>query len=117
MKLIRNFHYVEEAEQIAEQLRQQGIVTHISSKGLHGYFKVAIKVGLWAVLDEQYEDALKFIADPAHTITSGLTPDQIEMLQQEASGSTFEMKNNAILYGVILIIALIVLLMTLGEIG
>ena len=117
MKLIRNYHDISDAQQVAEQLRQQGIVTHISSKGLHGYFRVAIKVGLWAVLDDQYEDAVKYIADPTHQISSGLSQAQIETLQHEVRDSSFAMMNNAIVYGVVLIIAMLLLLKALGALG
>ena len=71
MKLLNKYLTLTDAEDMAERLENQGIVTHISSKRSHSlasHRTGAINVGLWVILENQYQDALKNAIDAANNV-------------------------------------------------
>jgi hypothetical protein len=42
-------------------------------------------VGLWAVLDRQFEDACAYLSDENHEITSGLSEEECSLLETNAN--------------------------------
>lgn len=90
MKLLDQFYRLDNANDLSWSLRQQGILTYVSSKKSHqlGSIKTgAFKVGLWVVLDKQFEDAQKFTKDPNHVISFKLSEDEMINLEEEAKTS------------------------------
>lgn len=80
MKLITKFSSREDAEQASQLLEKNGVAAFISSKRSHqigGFFTGAFHVGLWAILDEQYQDARQLLLDPNHRVEGMLTQSEI----------------------------------------
>ena len=101
-----------QAEDAAEKLRDLGILTHISSKDAYRTSRAstgAFKVGLWAVLDFQYKDAFSVLANSKHTVTSGLSEEELIKIETEAKDSSVNFLNG------ILVKAGIVLSIVIGE--
>lgn len=102
MKLIEKYHGLTEAEDAALKLREHGILTHISSKNsyvMSGYVTGAFTVGLWAVLDEQFEDAKALLENPKHTVTTGKTDDEIAEIENASNQSVHQFFNGFLFYG------------------
>ena len=80
MKLIQEFYSEVDAEKARDKLRKRGILTYISSKGsnnLSSIYTGAFKVGLWAVLDNQYHDACKILTKKQCKVRYPLSEDQM----------------------------------------
>jgi len=104
MKLIREYHGLVEAQDMAMRLREHGIVTHTSSTHsfiLSGLATGAFKVGLWAVLDSQYEDACAYALDPLHEITSGLSEQEVIAWESQIPVQTNAVFSRFMLYAFI----------------
>ena len=87
MKLLEQYRHVTSAEQAADVLQSNGIPCHISgrfSRHLGGYFTGAFKVGLWVLVDEQFDEARKLLADPSYRVKNPLTKEQQHLLQHTA---------------------------------
>lgn len=95
MRLIEQYGDISRAEYVAEKLRRRGILTHISSKRSFNLSRVttgALNVGLWTVLDFQYDDACAVLRNSKHEVTSGLDEEEITQLEfktQELSTKFF----------------------------
>lgn len=99
-----------QAEDAAMRLRQQGILTHISFKNsfvVSGYVTGAFKVGLWAVLDAQYEDACAYLADENHEITSGLPEEELQQLESASDQHAYTVFNKFLFVTGLTLLALI----------
>ena len=75
MKLLTEFHTVDEAEEVGRLLEDKGVATFVSSKMTNRYLipTAAHRVGLWAVIDAQYDDAIKLLDDPDHEVSNPLS--------------------------------------------
>ena len=85
MKLIAEYIDLMQAEDAALRLRAVGILTHISSRHsfvLSGFVTGTYKVGLWAVLDSQYDDATQYLDNDEHHVTAGLPEEKLVALEQ-----------------------------------
>ena len=110
MKLIAQYPDLMSAQDASLRLRQQGILTHISSRNsfvASGFLTGAFTVGLWAVLDHQYHDACSYLVDPSHHIASGLAEQEILKLEQHASKHSFNFFNKLIGSFAIILIAIV----------
>ena len=90
MKLLRNFEDLSDAEHLSERLRNKGVMTFISSKqshGLHRYRTGALKVGVWAVLPHQFQDAAELLNNNKHKVSSPLSLQEILELESQAANS------------------------------
>ena len=117
MRLIAEYLDLMEAEDAAMRLRREGILTHISSKHsfvISGYVTGAFQVGLWAVLDSQYEDARAYLADENHEVTSGLSEEELSRLETKASQNSYTVFNRFLLVTgmLVLLVALALLYFT-----
>lgn len=118
MKLIRKYHSVDAAEEAARFLSSKGIVTHISSRGtknLRTTFHMFVKVGLWAVLEHQYEDAVAVLHDPTYEVTSGMPHDEFVAFRSAAKSEVFKALNVALFWGVLLVPLLASLIYLLAK--
>lgn len=89
MKLIKSFNSLTEARQIATQLRSKGILTFIEGENARQtpiiYQGImSLSVGLWVVLDQQYEDAILAIANPEHQANLVLTENKMRALEAKS---------------------------------
>ena len=69
MKLVTEFYDLPEAEKISNRMRRAGVMTVVTSKRSYKLSRVktgALKVGLWVVLDEQYQDAVQLLENHDH---------------------------------------------------
>lgn len=106
MKLITEYDNAHEADVAALHYREKGILTHVSSRYSNGLRVItgATTVGLWVVLDEQYQDALALKQDREHQPANALTEHEMTELENLAK-NTVEDSSSKILfalgYGVI----------------
>lgn len=110
MKLIAQYHDLMQAEDAALRLRQQGILTHISSKNsfvASGFLTGAFTVGLWTVLDSQHTDACAYLADEHHKVTSGLPEEELLQLEANSDQHAYQVFNNFLFVTGLLVLALI----------
>lgn len=90
MKLLSEFESEEFAEKTSEDFRNKGILTYISSadsKRLGSFKTGALKVGLWVVIDEQYEDALLLLRDPSHQVKVHLSSEEMQLLEDRVNSA------------------------------
>ncbi|EDY86119.1 hypothetical protein GP5015_2029 [gamma proteobacterium HTCC5015] len=91
MKLIAEYIDLMQAEDAALRLRAVGILTHISSRHsfvLSGFVTGTYKVGLWAVLDLQHDDATAYLNDEEHLVTSGLSEEDLIALEHRLQNTS-----------------------------
>lgn len=93
MQLIGEYFSKLDAEEARAKLRKRGILTFISSTRSHSLsrrFTGAFKVGLWAVFDNQYNDACRILTGRQCKVRHPLSEDQmveIELLSKQRSPS------------------------------
>lgn len=113
MQLIEQYASLPDAQNAAIRLRREGILTHISSLNsyvMSGLFTGAVRVGLWSVLDSQYEDACKLLANPEHIVTTGLSEDELVLIEKNAKKDSYDFFNKLLWYSGLTILGLIALL-------
>jgi hypothetical protein len=85
MKLLAKFPSEIDAQIDAANLRRRGILTYISSKHAHHmskYFTGSLQVGLWVVLEQQYEDAYKIYTGVPCEVRHPLTEAEMDELEK-----------------------------------
>lgn len=110
MQLIEQFASLPDAQDAALRLRREGILTHISSLNsyvMSGLFTGAVRIGLWSVLDSQYEDACKVLTDPKHIVTTGLSEDELVLIEKNAKKDSFDFFNKLLWYSGLTVLGLI----------
>ena len=117
MKLLTEYETTSEADSASLRLELKGIATFVSSRNTLGFPPGTIGppgIGLWVVVDDQYEDAMALLLDPDHTVSNALTPEEIETIRNGIRGgdmsSVFEVL--AWMSGVLLLFVGIVYLVT-----
>lgn len=121
MILLREFTSEIDAERLSQRLRVRGILTHVSgkqSKQLGALVTGTVKVGVWAVLEDQTGDAIALVTNNRHQVVSPLTEE--EMLEIEAQATSINDGLGAVatkaLVGIsVLGVVLYVLLKTLKQ--
>jgi len=61
-------------------------------------------VGLWVVLDTQFEGACAYLSDENHEITSGLSEEELSLLETNANQSSYTVSNRFLLVSGILVL-------------
>ena len=109
MRLIDEFESAHEADIASLNYREKGILTHVSSRHSNSLRMItgATKVGLWVVLDDQYQDAIELRKNQSHRPSTTLSED--EMTELEALGKSQLTESSAkmlsaIGYGVITVV-------------
>jgi len=80
MELISQYPDLGEAENDSYLLESRGIATFIAGRRanrLLGHRRFVYQVGLWVVLDEQLNDALKLLSNQDHTVSNPLSRSEI----------------------------------------
>lgn len=70
-----------------EQLRMAGIASMVETMDAHNMLPSksgATHVGLWVLADDQIDDAIKVLEDPAHVPARVLTHREIDQLETRA---------------------------------
>lgn len=86
MKLLKQFSDEIEAESFSEKLRNKGLMTYISSKRSMSFGRHqtgALTVGVWVVLENQYEDAFELMKNKNHKPSNSLSVEEIEKLESK----------------------------------
>ena len=107
MKLFKSFEHLSEAELVAMQMRQKGIMTYVAnrnSKNLGAMGAGPLQIGLWVVLDEQYEDARQVYNNPDHVVSAPLTAAQMRQLDAQTENARGELSRR-LLNGLMIAIA------------
>lgn len=118
MKLLKQYSSISDAECAAKKLEDRGILTHVSSKqskALSAQKTGAFHVGLWSVLEHQNYDAISFLQNSKHEITSALSKEELIQLKQQAKTSSFKTINRLLVYafsGITCIIIIVILAVT-----
>ena len=87
MKLIDQFTSLSDANEICSKLRNAGILAYVSSAQSYMLSRVktgALKVGLWIILDDQFEDAKELLRNPKYKPKVVLTEQEMIDLEIEA---------------------------------
>lgn len=91
MKLIAQYQDTINAERVSARLRRKGILTYVSGRRLQiaglARYTGAFKIGLWAVLPDQYEDARILLENRRHEPAVVLSADEMERLERESRAS------------------------------
>ena len=88
MKLLKQFESEIDAKHLSDRLKGKGVFTFISSSRSHssGRFATgALKVGFWAVLEDQHEDAVSLLTNKKHIVKQPLKIDEMVQLEKEAA--------------------------------
>ena len=105
MILLRQFHNSTDADSLSSRLRGKGIYTFVSSKRsyrLSSIYTGAFKVGVWAVLDNQHQDAIELLKNKRHAVQNPLTEEEMRKLDQSfkdpsLNGLSFMLKSLVVL--------------------
>jgi len=91
VKLVDQFVDPTEAAAARRQLREAGIACRVDSMDPHSVLPSrsgATHIGLWVLLDDQFEDALQILEKPAHRPRRILSPAEIEEVESSADRQT-----------------------------
>ncbi len=87
MKLITEFFDLSEAERVSNRTRSAGVMTVVTSKRSYSLSRVktgALKVGLWAVFEDQYDDALQLLDNHNHKPKRAISLTDMDEIQELA---------------------------------
>lgn len=115
MQLLRKYNSLLEAQQVAMNLRSRGIATHIAGKESYRaapIFSGAFYVGLWVVLDHQYDDALALLDDPDHPVRDPIPVDEIDVLEADFNGEVSHRAFSFIIIGAVVMLGLFLLVIS-----
>ncbi len=91
MKLVTEFYDLTEAEDTSNRMRRAGVMTVVTGKRSFNLSPVrtgVLKVGLWAVFDDQYPDAVQLLQNRAHKPRRVISLAEMEEIQALASAQT-----------------------------
>ncbi len=115
MKLLEEFDNLEVAEVVRTQLFHAGIVSHLSVDGsstIGGILPDRHFVSLFIVFDNQYEDAVNYLKNKHHIVTTGLSKEEIKKVQKSLKVGINTSINKALIPVAIIMAALFVFLVT-----
>ena len=83
MKLIDEFECAHDADIASLNYREKGILTHVSSRHSNSLRVItgAMNVGLWVVLDDQYQDAIELKRNRSHQPSTALSDEEMTQLE------------------------------------
>ncbi|MCP4289360.1 MAG: hypothetical protein GY792_33890 [Gammaproteobacteria bacterium] len=87
MKLIEQYSDLLDAERVSKRIRRAGVMTVVTSKRSHNLSRVrtgALKVGLWAVFDDQHLDAIQLLENRKHKPSRVISLEEMAKLENTA---------------------------------
>ncbi len=81
MQLLETYISAEEASKAQQMLKNKGVLTRLYDAKSH---KNSTGITLWAVLENQYEDAEALLNDKRHIVKFPLTVDEMAKLESKA---------------------------------
>ncbi len=91
MKLIAEFFDLSEADRVSSRMRSAGVMTVVTSKRSYNLSSVktgALKVGLWAVFEDQHDDALQLLNNHNHKPKKAISLKDMDEIQELARTET-----------------------------
>ena len=88
MKLLREYIDSSDAQRLSERLKGKGIMVFISSSKSHRIPMTSggsPKVGVWAVFDFQYNDAVELLTNKKHKVRQPLSFEEMKRIEAQAS--------------------------------
>lgn len=99
MTLLKEFVSASDAEALVERLRAKGVLTHLSGMNSNQLGAIAtgtLKVGVWAVLNEQVDDAIALLTNNSHLVETPLTEEEMLNLESQAKESMTSSVNSGL---------------------
>lgn len=90
MRMIAKYETRSEAQERAAFLQAHGIATHISDMTalrMNLAHQGRYRAGLWAMFEDQFEDAVGLLENPDHEVSNPLSVDQLEHVQTEGQAA------------------------------
>lgn len=87
MKLLITTAACDDIYQKGEFLKSKGIAIHMSDRGLAG-MKAGVEVGLWIILDSQFDDAVHLMKNRNHKVENPLSLDEMVNIEKSAHESS-----------------------------
>ena len=115
MKFLQSFESKESAKNALEQLKQVGLVAHLSVDGSStkgGALPGRHFVSLYSVLPEQHDDALKFLTNKKHRVRTGLSKKEMTELNNQLYRGVSKSLNKFILFGLLIVLSLFIYLVS-----
>lgn len=112
MKLLKEFSSISDAESLVKKLRAKGVLTHLSSMNSNQLGAIAtgaINVGVWAVLNEQADDAMALLSNNNHVVEKSLTEEEMLYLESQANESVTGSVNSVLNKLALIAIAILIL--------
>lgn len=84
MRILSQYQTAYEADDVACMLEDRGIAAFVSGRyeeWAGSFFRGPAAAALWVVLDEQYDDATRLLADPDHEVEIALSISEIQSLK------------------------------------
>ncbi|HWV15902.1 MAG TPA: hypothetical protein VN030_10765 [Cellvibrio sp.] len=80
MKLLTTASVCKNIHHQAAFLRSKGIAVYLSDQG-GASIKAGIEIGLWVIVESQYEDALLLLKNPNHQVRDPITDSQVNEIE------------------------------------
>lgn len=110
MKLLITTAACDDIYQKGELLKSNGIAIHMSDRGLAG-MKAGVEVGLWIILDSQFDDAIHLINDKNHKVKNPLSVEEMVNIEKSAHESSLNILAKAFLkVGVLTLFFIVIVL-------
>ena len=93
MQLVTQFIDPGDATEASTRLREAGVMTEITSLDPHIMSSSrtgALRIGLWVVFDEQFDDAVRLLEDPDHVPQRVISLIEMDKMKSTARGSWFK---------------------------
>lgn len=112
MKHLTDFDDLYTAQTTSNRLRASGVLTHVSNEHsrTHSFITGAFSVGLWVILDEQYNDAIGLLNNKQHVVDTPLSEDEMTTLELEAKTNFNHELKTGILANIFIIPTLLALI-------
>jgi len=88
VRMVAKYETRSEAAERAAFLQAHGIATHLSdmtSMRMNLAHQGRYRVGLWVVLEAQYDDAIGLLESPEHEVSNPLSVDQMHHMETEGA--------------------------------
>lgn len=101
MKLVDQYLDPQDAAAARRRLREAGVASLVDSMDPHSVqpSKSGVThIGLWVVVDDQFEDAVRILENPAHQPLRVLSPQEMDIIEKSAeqrSGSSSRFSDRA----------------------
>ena len=93
MQLVTQFIDPSDATEASTRLREAGVMTEITSLDPHIMSSSrtgALRIGLWVVFEDQFDDAVRLLEDPDHVPQRVISLSEMDKIKSTARASWFK---------------------------